>query len=47
MTTLTLSQRYNSMWTIFNQEGDIMFASASWRLARARLDSILDVIELE
>ena len=47
MTTLTLSQRYNSMWTIFNQEGDIMFASASWRLARARLDSMLDVIELE
>ena len=47
MTTLTLSQRYNSMWTIINQDHDIVFASASWRLARARLDSMLDVIELE
>ena len=48
MTTLTLSQRHNSKWwTIINQEGNIVFAVTSLADARARLDSMLDVIELE
>lgn len=47
MTALTLSQRYNSMWTIYNHDGDIVFSSHSYVQARARLDSMNDVLRLE
>jgi len=46
-TALTLSQRYNSMWTIYNHDGDIVFSGHSYVQARARLDIMNEVLRLE